>query len=204
MSRSKWVILSVALGSALVAAPWAWADGGTSCHSGKGRTMSGHGGHGHGHGHGTSHLLRHLLKDKQEIGLSDEQVAQLRKTALDADRARIRAEADMKVSERELRSMMWDETAEMAAIEAKVKEKESFEATVQIIGIKAKRDLLSVLTQEQKTKWKALWEQRRNQSRGSMTRAEAGEAARNTDEAAAGSDLSGPEVEEPEEAPAAA
>jgi Spy/CpxP family protein refolding chaperone len=188
----------------LVAAPWAWADGGLSCHDGKGRTMSGHGGHRYGQGHGTSHLLGHLLKDKQEIGLSDEQVAQLRKTALDADRARIRAEADMKISERELRSLMWDDTAEMAAIEAKVKEKESLEAAVQIIGIKAKRDLLAVLTPEQKAKWKALWERRRDQSRGHEMRAEAEDAGTEADSAGAGADASGFELGEPAETSSAA
>jgi len=122
-------------------------------------------------------LLRHLLRDKEELGLTEDQVTKLRQTALDADRARIRGMADEKISERELRSLIWDDKADLGAIWAKVKEKASFEASVQMIGIKEKRDLLSVLTEDQKNKWKILREQRRGQSQPHRMRAEADEAA---------------------------
>jgi periplasmic protein CpxP/Spy len=143
--------LTMALGTALVAVPTAWADGGFRC--GKGQAV-GH--HRHRPAGATGHLLRHLLKHQQEIGLNDDQIAKLRTVALDADRAAIRASADRMVSERELRSMMWDAKTDMPAIEAKVKEAESFEATVRIIGIRAKRDLMAVLTPDQQTKFKGL------------------------------------------------
>jgi len=120
-------------------------------------------------------MLRHLLKNKQELGLSDEQIGKLRGLALDADRAGIRANADVMVSERELRSLLWDEKAELAAIEAKVREHESFEATARIIGIKARRDLIGQLTAEQQEKRKALREQR-HRHQGHAMRAEGGEA----------------------------
>ena len=172
MRRNTLFILSLALGSALFVSPMAWADSGPRC-SGKGHMMSHRGGHGHGHAPG--HLLRHLLKNKQEIGLTDEQVEKLRKMALDADRTHIRAEADRMVSARELRSLLWDEKAELPAIEAKVKETESLEATVRIIDIRAKRELMGILTPEQKTKLKALWEQRRREG-GYKLHAEADES----------------------------
>lgn len=142
---------TVALGSALLAIPTAWADGGFRC--GQRHTMSHHG---HGETGATGHMLRRLLSHQPEIGLSDEQVAKLRALALDADRAAIRASADRLVSERELRALMWDAKTEMPAIEAKVKEAESLEAAVRIIGIRAKRELIAVLTPEQQTKLKAL------------------------------------------------
>jgi Spy/CpxP family protein refolding chaperone len=44
----------------------------------------------------------------------------------------------------------------MPAIEAKVKEAESLEAAVRIIGIRAKRELMAVLTPEQQAKLKAV------------------------------------------------
>ena len=142
---------TIALGSALLAIPTAWADGGFRC--GQGHTMSHHG---QGQTGVTGHMLRRLLSHQQEIGLSEEQVAKLRAVALDADRAAIRASADRFVSERELRAMMWDAKTDMPAIEAKVKEAESREATVRIIGIRAKRELMAVLTPEQQAKLKAL------------------------------------------------
>ena len=143
--------LTMVLGTALLAVPTAWADGGG--HWGKGHTMSQHA---HGQFGVSGHVLRHLLRHQQEIGLNDEQIGRLRAVALDADRAAIRASADRFVSERELRAMMWDAKADMATIEAKVKEAESREAAVRIIGIRAKRDLFAVLTPEQKAKLKEL------------------------------------------------
>jgi Spy/CpxP family protein refolding chaperone len=170
MRKGMFLILGLGLASTLVVSQMAWADGGGRCAGGKGHAVSRHGGH--GHGGMTSHLLRHLLKNKQELGLTDEQVTKLRTVALDADRARIRAEADVMVSERELRSMIWDEKAQLPAIEAKVKEKESFDAAVRIIGIKAGRELIAVLTPEQQTKQKALWHQYRQQRGHHMMKAE--------------------------------
>ncbi len=86
-------------------------------------------------------MLRHLLKNKQELGLTDEQITKMRSVALGADRAHIRAEADVLVSERELRALLWDEKTELSVIEAKVKEHEAFEATARIIGIRANGNL---------------------------------------------------------------
>ena len=143
--------LMMVLSSALLAIPTAWADSGFRC--GQGHAMSRHG---HGQTGVTGHMLRRLLSNQQAIGLSDEQVAKLRSVALDADRSAIRASADRQVSERELRAMMWDAKADMPAIEAKVKEAESLEAAVRIIGIRAHRQMIAVLTPEQQTKLKTL------------------------------------------------
>jgi len=153
-------MLGLALGSVLIGSSAAWADGGGRC-AGKTHQMSYHQG-GHRHGGFTTHLLKHLLKNKEELRLTDEQVAKVRTIALDADRARIRAEADVMVSERELRSMMWEDTTQLPAIEAKIKEGEAYKATARIIGIKAARELIGVLTPEQQAKQKTLWEQYRH------------------------------------------
>jgi Spy/CpxP family protein refolding chaperone len=142
---------TLALGSAMFATPTAWADGGFRY--GNTSALSHHG---RGPVSASGHMLRHLLAHQNEIGLSDEQITKLRTIALDADRAFIRASADRLVSERELRAMVRDAQVQMPAIEAKVKEAESFEATVRIIGIRAKRDLLAVLTPEQRAKLKTL------------------------------------------------
>ena len=159
---------TIALGTVMVAVPAAWADGGSRC--GDGHAMS-HQHHGGRHSGTTGHLLRHLLKHQQDIGLNDEQVGKLRSVALDADRAAIRASAERQVSERELRSMMWEAKTDIPAIEAKVKEAESREADVRIIGIKAKRDMIAVLTPEQQTKLKELGYGHRH--RDGATRADA-------------------------------
>ena len=85
MKSVTWIFSSLALAIALITAPIVWADGEGFHQRPKGHKMSHHkGGHGHWHGGGASHLLRHLLRDKQELGLTDEQITKLRQTALDA------------------------------------------------------------------------------------------------------------------------
>ena len=168
------LILGIAFGTVLFASPSVWADGNEQC-SRQGiehHAISHPGWHTHG-GMGV-HILRHLLKSRQALGLTDDQIAKLRTVALDADRARIRAEADVLISKRELRSLFRDEKAEMPSIEAKVKEQESLEAMARIIGIRAKRDLLGVLTPEQRAKQNGLWEQHRQHDPRHMMRAETG------------------------------
>lgn len=200
MKQRTFLILGIGLASALMTSPIAWADDGARCHGSKAHMMSRHGGH--GHGSMTSHLLRHLLKNKQELGLTEEQITKLRTVALDADRARIRAEAEVKVSERELRAMMWDEKTQLPAIEAKVKEKESFDATVRIIGIRAGRELMGVLTPEQQAKQKALWEQYRHEDRRHM-RAEADDSTNEANGTEAGINASEVELSEVQDGPSA-
>ena len=79
-----------------------------------------------GHGGMTSHLLRNLLKHQQDLGLTDDQVTKLKALALDQDRARIRAHADVQVAERELRALVADEKTELSVVEAKIKARETY------------------------------------------------------------------------------
>jgi periplasmic protein CpxP/Spy len=166
MKRGTTILLGVAAGTILLGmmTPFAWADGGTACRGGghvfgmARHDMSGHGGM-------TSHVLRNLLKHQQDLGLTDDQVTKLKVLALDQDRARIRTHADVQVAERELRALVADEKTDLSIIEAKVKERESFEAKLSFMGIKAKRDLYAVLTPEQREKQKTLRNQMRQMHR---------------------------------------
>jgi periplasmic protein CpxP/Spy len=180
------LIIGIVFGTVLFASPLAWADGGGQCarQGGERHAMSHHGRY--PHTDIRAHLLRHFLKNKQELGLTDEQITKMRGVALDADRAHIRAEADVKVSERELRSLLWDEMAEMSAIEAKVKEHEAFEAIARIIDIRGRRDLIGVLTPEQRAKQKALRELHRRHDRSHLMRAEIGESMKEANRGEAG------------------
>ena len=65
------------------------------------------------------------------------------------------------MANRELRALVADDKTELSVIEAKIKERESFEAKLSFMGIKAKRDLYAVLTPEQREKQKALRHQMR-------------------------------------------
>ena len=129
----------------------------------------GHGGYedmmGH-HGHAADHL-RHMLKHQQEIGLTEEQVKKLKTVELDYDRARIKADAEIRVAERELLALAEDEKTDLSALEAKVKQSEMLEVGLRMSAFKARRDALAVLTPEQREKAKASHEKRMQEMRNS-------------------------------------
>jgi periplasmic protein CpxP/Spy len=170
MNRGMKMLLGVVAGTFLLgmAIPFAWADGGAACRGGGGHAM-GMAGHGmSNHGAMTSHVLHSLLKHQQELGLTNDQVTKLKALALDQDRAKIRAHADVQVAKRELRSLVADDKTVLSVIEAKIKERESFEAKLSFMRIKAKRDLYAVLTPEQREKQNALRHQMQQMHRARM------------------------------------
>lgn len=122
--------------------------------------MTGH------HAHAADHL-RHLLKHQQEIGLTEEQVKKLKAVELDYDRVRIKADAEIRVAERELLALVEDEKTDLSALEDKVKQSEMFEVGLRMSAFKARRDALAVLTPEQREKAKASHEKRMQEVRSS-------------------------------------
>ena len=123
----------------------------------------GHGGGGHssmgGYGAGmmhnsTGHLIRHLLQREQEIGLTAEQVTKLKDMQLNLDKTRIRTEADIQVAEREVKALTENEKSDLGAVEAKVKQSHDLQVGLRMVSIKARRDVLALLTPEQRAKEK--------------------------------------------------
>jgi Spy/CpxP family protein refolding chaperone len=170
MNSGMKMLLGVAAGTFLLetAIPFAWADGGGICKGGGSHAM-GMARHGmSNHGGMTSHVLHSLLRNQSDLGLTEDQVTKLKALALDQDRAKIRAQADVQVANRELRALVTDEKTELSVIEAKIKERESFEAKLSFMKIKAKRDLYAVLTPEQREKQKALRHQMRQTHRARL------------------------------------
>ena len=122
----------------------------------------GHGGGGHGMMGGTGmmhssagHLIRHLLKHEKDIGLTADQVTKLKDMQLNLDKTRIKAEADIQIAERELKALTDDEKSDLGAIEAKLKQSESLQTGLRMTSIKARREVLALLTPEQRAKEKA-------------------------------------------------
>ncbi|MBM4126748.1 MAG: periplasmic heavy metal sensor [Nitrospira sp.] len=115
------------------------------------------GGHGYGKGmmhSGTGHLIRHLLKHEKDIGLSVDQVLQLKDLQLNLDKVRIKAEADIQIAERELKALTDNEKSDLAAIEAKLKQSEDQQVALRMASIKTRRDVMAILTPEQREKEK--------------------------------------------------
>ena len=156
-TASTAVVFALALGM-----PTVWADEpgyekdgyGKEGREGRGHGMMG--GHGMGMMHSsTGHLIRHLLKHEKDIGLTADQVTKLKEMHLTLDKTRIKVEADIQIAERELKALTDDEKSDLGAIEAKLKQSESLQTGLRMTSIKARREVLALLTPEQRAKEKA-------------------------------------------------
>jgi protein CpxP len=159
MQRSRAAIMTLTLATAVsltLGTSGAWAEGyGKEGHAGGGHSaMGGHGMGGMMHS-STGHLIRHLLKHEKDIGLTADQVAKLKDIQLNLDKTRIKAEADIQVAERELKALTDDEKSDLGAIEAKLKQSEDMQVGLRMTSIKTKREVLGLLTPEQRAKEKA-------------------------------------------------
>ena len=137
-----------------MSAVWANEPGyGTEGHGDGGHSMMG--GYGAGMRHSsTGHLIRHLLEHEQDIGLTAEQVTKLKGIQLNLDKTRIKSEADIQVAEREVKALTEEEKSDLGAIEAKLKQSGDLQAGLRMVAIKAKREVLALLTPEQRAKEK--------------------------------------------------
>ncbi|HVP35794.1 MAG TPA: hypothetical protein VMT04_02240 [Terriglobales bacterium] len=89
---------------------------------------------------------------KDNLGLTEKQVETLKGMKMGAMKSEIKMEADLKIAEMELKSMMEDEKSNLKDIESKVRAVEKLKADMKIAHIKAFRDAKAVLTPEQKEK----------------------------------------------------
>ncbi|MBK5282365.1 MAG: hypothetical protein JJE16_09780 [Nitrospiraceae bacterium] len=114
----------------------------------------------------SSHDLKQLLKQGKEIGLTSEQISKLKTMQLDLSRAQARAEADIKVATLELHTLVEDEQADSAAIQAKVDQLKKAEGGILFTAIKSRRDAMAILTPEQREKEHAQCEKMMEKMKG--------------------------------------
>jgi len=102
------------------------------------------------------HALHRLLRHQKDLGLSQEQRAKIKAIATDYKKTRIREEADLKLAEVDVRTLVQNEKADLAAIETAMKKSESTRTALRLDGVKALRAAAAVLTSEQVEKWRAI------------------------------------------------
>jgi Spy/CpxP family protein refolding chaperone len=106
------------------------------------------------------------LRHRQELALTPAQVDSLRKLGTDAQREAIKGQADRRLAELDLRTMMMPDAADpnkprdLAKIETKVREIEKLRADGRVARIRTMEQSRQVLTPEQRDKLRALLTQR--------------------------------------------
>ena len=100
----------------------------------------------------TDGFLHHLVEHAKEIGLNADQVTNVKALRLDFDLARIKVEADIMLTEREIAYMFKDDQAEVTLVEAKIHQSEAMRAGLRVASLKTLRRALALLTPEQREK----------------------------------------------------
>lgn len=129
----------------------------------------GHGDHGSGSMHERDHqavmkFFKHILKNKDAMSLTDEQVQQLRDLKINYKKDRIRMKADVDIAEVDLHVLLWDDKAKLADIEAQMNTVHGLMTKLHMASIKAKRDGKAVLTDEQRSRMDKMHKRMRSHS----------------------------------------
>lgn len=109
--------------------------------------------------------LHSLFRHQKDLGLSDEQVSKLKTIAVDYEKARIKGEADLKLAEVDVQTLIHNDQADLAAIEAALRKSESAHTALRLEAIKAMRATVAVLTPEQREKWRASFSPRHGEGK---------------------------------------
>jgi periplasmic protein CpxP/Spy len=99
--------------------------------------------------------LHRLLRHQNDLGLSGDQSAKIKAIAVDYAKTRIGKEADLKLAEVDVRTLMHDDKADLPAIEAAIKKSESARTALRLERAKALRAATAILTPEQRDKWRS-------------------------------------------------
>jgi periplasmic protein CpxP/Spy len=97
--------------------------------------------------------LHGLMRYEKELGLSEGQSSKVRTIATEYAKSRIRGEADLKLAELDVRTLIFNEKTELPAIKSALRKSESARTALRLEGVKALRAAAAVLTPEQREKW---------------------------------------------------
>ncbi|MBI2878424.1 MAG: Spy/CpxP family protein refolding chaperone [Candidatus Rokubacteria bacterium] len=101
-------------------------------------------------------LISFMLHRRDELKLTPEQVQALEGLRADFQREAIRREADLRVAELDLRALLQVEPADLARVEAKVREIAQLQADLRVARIRVIEQGKAQLTPEQRTTLKTL------------------------------------------------
>jgi Spy/CpxP family protein refolding chaperone len=110
----------------------------------------------HRESRGTRPLISLMLRHREELGLSREQVQSLERLRADFQRDAIRREADIRIAESELETLLAAEAVDLEQVEAKLRAIAQLGADLRLSRIRAIEQGKGLLTQEQLAKLRAL------------------------------------------------
>jgi Spy/CpxP family protein refolding chaperone len=93
-----------------------------------------------------------MLRNREKLGLSDDQVKKLEQLRSDFEKESIRNDADIRVAEIDLNNQLLGKNPNLAKVEAKIREIERLRADLRIARVRAVENAKALLTAEQRKK----------------------------------------------------
>ncbi len=174
-------VLSLVLGFPFLAVASGYGHSGGSAHQATGKTSphgsgsmghgkgypggSMHGGHGskgivgggsHGPHQSASKFIDHILKFKDGMAITEDQVAKLQTIKTDFKKTKIKMKADIQLASVDLHTLLRNDKGSLNEIEAKLKDLYDTRAGMYFASVKASRDAKAVLTAEQRSRMKTV------------------------------------------------
>ncbi len=94
-----------------------------------------------------------MLRNREKLGLSGDQVAKLEQLRADFEKESIRNDADIRVAEIDLTNLLQSQNGDLAKIEGKIRDIERLRADLRIARVRTVEKARSVLTASQKRKF---------------------------------------------------
>lgn len=103
------------------------------------------------------HKAHFLMEKKEELGLSDEQVAKIKDLKLNAKKVSIKRGAEIEIIALDIKAAMWQDAIDTEAIDALIDKKYEIKKEKAKSMVRAYAELKGILTAEQKDKLKELY-----------------------------------------------
>ena len=127
------------------------AHPGGSMHGAHGRSM---GSGSHGPHQSASKFIDHILKFKDGMAITDDQVAKLQNIKTDFKKTKIKMKAEIQLTSVDLHDLLRDDKGTLNEVEAKLKSLYDKRADLYLASVKSTRDAKAVLTDEQRARMK--------------------------------------------------
>jgi hypothetical protein len=101
-------------------------------------------------------MISIMLRNRDRLGLSADQVSKLEQLRTDFEKASIRHEADLRIAEMDLRTLLEAPSVDMKKVEAKVREIERSRADLRLARIRTIEKGKEELSAEQRNKFQEL------------------------------------------------
>lgn len=129
---------------------------------------------GHGPHQSASEFIEHILKYKEGMAITEDQATELQAIKTNFEKTKIKMKADIQLTSLDLHELLRNDQGDLDDVESKLKNLYEIRADLYVASVKAGRDARAVLTDEQRSRMKAVHDRLDSYKEGGMTKGHPG------------------------------